>query len=455
LTSLINDFLDLSKIESGRIEWATTIVEISEIVETAVTVSEVLSEKMNLAVEVNLEPDLPTVWGDRDRFIQVMTNLISNASKFTPEGGKVEIKAVTVIDYESNTIPDMVKFSVTDNGMGIAPEDQDDIFDKFVQVGDTLTDKPKGTGLGLPICKEIVEHYGGMIWVESELGKGSTFSFTLPVAQEALPETVEEETPPDEEGELKKEEEGAGTANTILVVDDETNIRRFLSHELTMKGYHVIEAAGGQEAIEKIRKYLPDLITLDIMMPDLNGYEVTAEVRNDPATQNIPILIISVLEGKEEAFKAGANDYVTKPCSGELILRKIENLLRNPLGTILVVDDDEALVRSITYELKQRGFSTSVAHDGEEALEAVKSNPPDLIILDMMMPKMDGHEVIKQLKHQKATSDIPIIVLTGVEIDGGRVKALSMGATEYFIKSGGLSKLFETAADILSGQYTD
>ena len=452
LTRLINNFLDLSKIESGRIEWEPTIIEIPEIVEMAVTASEALSDKMNLAMEIDLEPGLPTVWGDRDRFVQVVTNLIGNATKFTPEGGRIVVKVEAVSGDRLDNIPDMVKVSVTDNGMGIDPKDQENIFDKFTQVGDTLTDKPKGTGLGLPICKEIVEHYGGMIWVESELGKGSIFSFTLPVAQETNQEETETGVLP---AAREEKEEKPMAGNTILIVDDETNIRRFLNYELSRKGYNVIEAAGGKEAIEKVREYLPDLITLDIMMPDLDGFEVAAAVREDPVTQSIPILIISVLEEKEEAFKAGANDYVTKPFSPEVVLNKIDHLLRDPHGTILVVDDDEALVKSITYELKQRGFSTSIAHDGEEALGVVKRNPPDLIILDVMMPKIDGHQVIKELKRQTSTRDIPIIVLTGVEVKEGKVKVLSMGATDYFTKSGGLSKLFETAANILAGKSTN
>jgi len=447
LTRLINDFLDLSKIESGRIEWQTTIVEMPLVIEQAVNAADALAKKMNLTVDVDLEPDLPAVWGDRDRFVQVVTNLISNATKFTPEGGNIWIKAETVEGDGSGEAHGMVEFSVTDNGRGIATEDQEAIFQKFTQIGDTLRDKPPGTGLGLAICREILEHYDGKIWVESELDKGSTFFFILPIASVAGAEEtgVEVEGPEEEEGLMVEPRIG----NTILVVDDEINIRRFLSHELSRKGYNVIEAGGGKETIEMARKYLPDLITLDVMLPDISGFDVTVTLKDDPTTRNIPILIISVLEEKEKAFRVGANDYVTKPFNGEILLQKIAALLSNPQGTILVVDDDKSLVRSITFELNQRGYTTSVAHDGEEALEVVSNSPPDLIILDIMMPKMDGHMVIKELRSKAETSEIPIIVLTGLEVDGDRIKALSLGATDYFTKSGGLGKLFETAAKIL------
>ncbi len=450
LTRLINDFLDLSKIESGRIEWQTTIIDVPEIVESAVNSSEVFFDKMNLSLTMDIPSSLPAVWGDRDRYIQVITNLLSNAAKFSPEGGEVRLVAETIQGNASGNIPDSVKISVIDKGRGIAPEDQETIFQKFTQVGDTLRDKPPGTGLGLAICKEILEHYNGNIWVESELGKGSTFSFTIPVASFTSEEKVEAE-----EREAAAESIPADPGkNRILIVDDEKNIRRFIKHELTQKGYDVIEAAGGRETIEMARRYCPDLITLDVMLPDINGYEVATELRKDPDTMNIPILIISVLDENEDDVKAGANGHITKPCSGELILERVNELLQNPMGTILVVDDDKTLVKSISYELEQRGYSTCVAHDGEEAVKIVKARQPDLIILDIMMPKMDGHQVIKMLRQREDTGEIPIIVLTGVEINGGRVKAIELGATDYLTKSGGLSELFEKASNILTGRRT-
>ncbi len=446
LTRLINDTLDLSKIESGQMHWETTLVDISDSIHAAVNNMASISSRMNLTVHVKQSSVHPKIWGDNDRFLQVMTNLLSNAVKFSQDNGEITIQSQTLEPDDERHLPRRVQVSITDNGRGIAPQDQEMIFQKFTQVGDTLRDKPPGTGLGLPICKEIIEHYGGTVSVESQLGEGSTFTFWLPVAWQD--ETVDTDITT---GDSEEEEPGETPKgqNKILIVDDEANIRRFLKHELKRLGYYVIEAANGNEAIRKVKKHAPDLITLDIILPDVNGFAVVSKLKEDPDTRNIPIIIVSILDYKQQALALGVDDFVTKPFSDEVILEKISTLLRNPKGTILVVDDDESLVRSITFELQHRGYTTYVAHDGEEAITATKDNKPDLIVLDIMMPKMDGHEVIRTLKSQPDTSDIPIIVLTGVEVAGGKVKALSLGANDFITKSGGLSKLFETAASIL------
>jgi PAS domain S-box-containing protein len=446
LTRLINDFLDLAKIESGRMQWETVEISVPEVIKTAINATRALAAKTNLKVKVTVSPNLPAATSDKDRLVQVITNLLSNAIKFTPEGGNIEVKAQTLKGDKSRKKADMVMVSVTDSGIGIAPKDHKSVFEKFKQVGDTLTDKPKGTGLGLPICKEIIEHYGGKIWVESELGKGSTFFFTLPMAQAAGVEVPEA-------GEVEEPAELAITSNKkILVVDDEANIRRFLGHELKKRGYSVIQAAGGSEAIELARKHHPDLITLDVLMDGMSGFDVTAVLKNDPDTKNIPILIVSVVEDRKRAYKLGVNDYLTKPFKIEALVDKVNHLLRDAQKKILVVDDDKNLVKSLKYQLDKRGYSTSIAHSGKLALGKVGSQLPDLILLDIMMPEMDGYEVMKALKHRPETARIPILVMTGVDIDGSRVKALSVGATDYFTKSGGFGKMFETIETILSGK---
>jgi PAS domain S-box-containing protein len=445
LTRLINDFLDLSKIESGRMQWETVELSVPEVIKTAMNATQALAAKNNLEVKVEVSPNLPTIMCDRDRLVQVVTNLLSNAIKFTPEEGKIEVKARMCERGKSGEKADMVLVSVTDSGIGIDPKDQKSIFEKFKQVGDTLTDKPKGTGLGLPICKEIIEHYGGRLWVESKLGKGSTFFFTLPLAPAAEAEATEA-------GE--REEAAIPGDKTILVVDDEANIRRFLSHELKKRGYSVIQAAGGNEAIELARKRHPSLITLDVLMGGMSGFDVTAVLKNDPDTKDIPILIVSVVEDKKRAYKLGANDYLTKPFKIETLVSKVNQLLRDAQKKILVVDDDKNLTRSLKYQLGKRGYSASVAYNGKLALEKLESHPPDLILLDIKMPGMDGYEVMKALKHKPETAQIPILVMTGFEIDGSRVKALSVGATDYFTKSGGFGKMFETIDNIL-GKKSD
>jgi CheY-like chemotaxis protein len=214
----------------------------------------------------------------------------------------------------------------------------------------------------------------------------------------------------------------------------------------------VLEAAEGKKAIELAREHHPDLITLDIMMPDISGLDVTAVLKNDLDTKDIPILIISVVEEKEKAQKLGANDFVAKPFTMKVLTEKIDRLLHDAQKTILVVDDDKSLVKSLKYRLEKRGFSIYVAYDGKGALETVKSHPPDLVLLDIVMPEMDGYEVMKALKRKPDTTKIPIVVMTGMENNDGRVKSLSVGAAEFLNKSSGFDKLLKAIESILYSQ---
>ena len=447
LTKLINDFLDLSKIEAGRMQWDDKEQSIIPIVQNAINITQAIAKEKDLTVEFNAPESLPVVLCDRDRFVQVVTNLLSNSIKFTPKGGKITIGAKAVVTDGPDENAGMVVVGVTDNGIGIAPENHKLVFEKFRQVGDTLTDKPKGTGLGLPISKEIVEHYKGNIWVESELGKGATFAFSLPVVPSSV---IKVSLPEVKEKPIEKVQKG----KLILVVDDEENIRTFLNHELMKKGYSVIEASNGKEALDLARKRRPDLITLDINMPDISGFDVTAVLKNDEETKDIPILILSVIEDENKAYKLGANDCMTKPFDNEKLVAKINKLLVGTKKTILIVDDDKSLVKSVKYHLEHRGYSTCVAYDGKQALEMIETHHPDLIVLDIIMPNMDGYEVIKNLKSNPDTANIHIVLMTGIEIDGGRVKALSVGATEYVKKSNDFGKIYEMIDNILGSKIS-
>jgi CheY-like chemotaxis protein len=203
------------------------------------------------------------------------------------------------------------------------------------------------------------------------------------------------------------------------------------------------------EALALTRERHPDLITLDIQMPDINGFDVTTLLKNDEETKDIPILILSVIEDRDKAYKLGANDCMTKPFDNEELVSRINRLLIGTKKTILVVDDDKSLVKSVKYHLEHKGYSTYVAYDGKQAMEMVASHRPDLIVLDIIMPNMDGYEVIKALKSNPETANISIVIMTGIEIDGGRVRALSIGATEYVPKSGDFNRLYEAIDNIL------
>jgi CheY-like chemotaxis protein len=278
----------------------------------------------------------------------------------------------------------------------------------------------------------IVRGHKGALRVYSTPGQGSTFKVLFPAAAGVRPIVPVRET-----GLLRGTE-------TILVVDDEVNVRLFIKHELLARGHNVIEASGGKEAVALARKHHPDLITLDIMMPDLDGFDVTAVLKTDLETKNIPILIVSVVEDMQKAYRLGANDYITKPISLESLLQKVNRLLEGSQKKLLIVDDDENIVRSLEFELRKHGFAISNARNGKEALIRIAENLPDLILLDIRMPEMDGYAVIKELKSKPDTVNIPIIIMTGIETDGERVKALSVGAADYLNKSEGFNRLYES-----------
>jgi signal transduction histidine kinase/ligand-binding sensor domain-containing protein len=289
LTTLINDVLDLAKIEAGKMEWHIENVDMSSVIDQALAATAAVFDSKKLKLKKKLTKDIPTLKGDRDKLIQVLINLLSNAAKFTDEG---EVVCSTAIKNENFII------SVTDTGMGISEEDLEKVFDKFKQVGDTLTDKPKGTGLGLPISREIIEYHGGKIWVESELGKGSTFSFSLPIAgKENAPVNLDELVAQLKKQVLQTTSHKEAHQQNILVVDDEKHIRDLLKQELSESGYVVREASNGKEAIDAVRKELPDLVILDVMMPEMNGFDVAAVLKNDPFTMDVPILDIIYCTG--------------------------------------------------------------------------------------------------------------------------------------------------------------
>ncbi|MDX1471950.1 MAG: ATP-binding protein, partial [Flavobacteriaceae bacterium] len=296
LTTLINDVLDLAKIESGKMDWNMKPVFLQDVINRAVSSTQALFDSKKLKLERNIPSDLPLVNADEDKLIQVVINLLSNAVKFTNEG-KVTI----------NAYPDkgQIIVEVQDTGIGISEDDKNKVFEKFRQAGDTLTDKPKGTGLGLPICREIIEHHGGIIWMKSKPGEGSTFFFSIP----ALGDTVPNQPMQLDRilTSLKKQIKHSASSKaksvpTILVVDDDTPIRSLLRQELGDAGYNIQEAANGKAALDMVRHSKPDLIILDVMMPEINGFDVAAVLKNDPATMDIPIIILSIVQDKERGF---------------------------------------------------------------------------------------------------------------------------------------------------------
>ena len=413
LTNLINEVLDLSKMEAGKIEWKTAKVNFSDVISHAITATTALFAHSEVKLIQEIEPDLPLVEIDRDRFIQVIINLISNASKFT-EQGSVLVKA----KYDSKARH--ILLQVIDSGIGISKEHLNSVFDKFKQVGDTLTNKPQGTGLGLSICKQIVEHHGGQIWVESELGKGSSFNFTLPVAEQpAGIETPQDQTPQDRNingllTELAKYSTPETTGSkTILVVDDEKHIRELLKQELEEAGYHVITAKDGQEAIDSAKQHKPDLITLDVMMPESNGLDVAAVLRKDSLTMHIPIIILSAKDKEAGKQLFGVDRYLTKPIKADLLLKEVGTLIQQDVSKkkVLIVDENKAAVNALTQVLNAQGCHVENVSEGTECVDKVLSYQPDMVIIDKNLA--ERHNIINTLRYEKNLTQINFIVLDG------------------------------------------
>lgn len=403
LTTLINDVLDLAKIEAGKMDWNQEDVAMLEVVERAISATTSLFEQKNLKLIRDIDPNIPMITGDTNKLIQVVINLISNAVKFTDKGS---------VTCRIKQVGNEIITSIQDTGMGIAKEDFGAVFEQFKQIGgDTLTDKPKGTGLGLPICKEIVEHSGGRIWVESEVGKGTTFSFALPFVEI---ENTSVASGPIHLNELVKQLKekmtfskfkAAGANAHILIVDDEESIRSLLRQELTEAGYLTSEASNGKEAIESIRQHRPDLIILDIMMPEINGFDVAAILKNDPQTMDIPIIILSIVQDKARGFRIGVDRYLTKPIDTAQLFEDISALLEQGKSKrkVMVVDEDSAAIRTLTEVLQTKGYHV-VESDGKELVEKAIATQPDIIILNSLLSS--NEEIVQTLRFEKGLENV-------------------------------------------------
>ena len=379
-------------------------VSIEEVIDRATAATASLFEARKLRLVREIEPDLPPVTGDQDRLIQVVINLISNAVKFTDEGS---------VTCSAHMRDGELSVSVADSGIGIASADQPKVFEKFKQVGDTLTDKPKGTGLGLPICKEIVEFHKGRIWVESEPGKGSTFSFTLPIGgPSAQLNLLPVRRSVDIEYLVKQLREKVATHQprdkSVLVVDDDPNIRSLLQQELTEAGYAVRLAEDGRKALALIREETPGLVILDVMMPEMNGFDVAAVLKNDPATMDIPIIILSIVEDKERGFRLGVDRYLTKPIDTASLFHEVDALLGQGKSRkkVMVVDEDASTIRTLTDVLETRGYQV-VESNGSDLVSRAVHSKPDIIVLSSLL---SNDEAVRALRFEKGMENVLFLI---------------------------------------------
>jgi len=411
LIRLINDILDISKIEQGSIQLRRVALDPADLCRAAAQEVSVFAEGRDINIDLYAEPGLMPISADRDRALQVLANLLSNAIKFSEPGQRVELSA----RQDSGA----VAFAVHDFGRGIAPEDHLRIFDKFHQIDSSLTRDVGGTGLGLAICKALVEEHGGKIWIESILGKGATFAFTLPLATSDAVVTLRP----------------ASDLPTVLVVDDSAPMRELIGGLLEQAGYLVVEANSGASALQLARLLQPQLITLDVMLPDLDGFDVIQVLRNDPLTRDLPVLFISGTSERARALALGGNAFITKPFTGDELIVQIRSLLAPRQRRVLVVDDDHHVRPTLARLLQRGGFQVFEAADGRTGLELIMRNPPDLVLLDIRMPDIDGYEVLRRLKLSPLHQHIPVVILTASDIgESAQQRALALGAVRYLEK---------------------
>jgi signal transduction histidine kinase/DNA-binding response OmpR family regulator/HAMP domain-containing protein len=405
LLGLINDILDVSKIEAGKMELDFETVDLREVVSGVMSTAVALVKDKPIELQRSIPDDLPTITADERRVRQVLLNLVSNAGKFTKEG---------FIRVGAWVEGDEVVLSVADSGIGISREQQERIFDPFTQTDASTTREHGGTGLGLTISRSFVQLHGGRIWVESVLGEGSTFYVALPIERpdsameggtapvigSGTPAT--ETVPEGESGEL------------ILSVDDDTGVINLYRRYLNQRGYRVFGLTDSRRVLDMARRLQPYAITLDVMMPRKDGWEVIRDLKADSSTRDIPVIICSIVSEAERGMSLGAADYLVKPIMEDDLVAALDRLDRTPgPHEILVVDDhaeDRELLRRIIES--QEGYEVIEAAGGREAIALVKDLRPRIIILDLMMPEIDGFAVLESVKSDKATRSIPIIVVT-------------------------------------------
>jgi len=418
LLDLINDILDLSKVEAGQLELQSEDFVLAEAMPEVLSTITPLAMRKQIEVESAVGDEF-VLYADRIRFKQVFYNLVSNAVKFTPPKGKIRIEAAQEAGF--------VRVSVTDTGVGISPEDQKVIFDEFRQVDVTTKGVKEGTGLGLAITRRIVERHGGKIWVESAPGKSSRFSFTLPAGKLA---SVAKQKVADSSRSGREK-------SMVLVIDDEPAARELLVNFLEPEGYQIVTANSGQAGITAAKQLRPDAITLDMLMPGKNGWETLSQLKQDPDTADIPIIIVSVVDEKKAGFALGAAEYLVKPIAKELLVSKIEKHIGPPApaGTkILVVDDEAATLGVLEQMLRSVGYDPVLATNGKQAVEKLSQFPVRAVLLDLIMPEMNGFEVIQRVKENAAWSAIPIFVLTAKDLNYQEIELLTEQTHAFFRK---------------------
>jgi PAS domain S-box-containing protein len=421
LLQLINDILDLSKIEAGQLEIRCGDFQMKDALPEVLSTIGPLAMAKNIQVRHQVETNRP-VYADRVRVKQILYNLLSNAVKFTPKDGQIRIDCVERGNF--------IYLSVTDTGIGIQAEDHQSVFEEFRQVEGSQKGANQGTGLGLAISKRLVEQQGGEIWLESQLGKGTRFSFSLPAGSNAAQTAKSAQTAIAVSAGREKP--------LVLIADDEVSARELLASYLE-PDYRVAMAGSGPEAVSKAQQLLPDAITLDVLMPGGGGFETLVALRKTPETASIPIIIVSIVDQKRVGFALGAADYLIKPIRKPLLLEAIRKHVPLPGDddqSILLVDDDPGTLELLEETLRSAGYETQSVRSGPRALEVLSSKLVSAVLLDLVMPGMDGFQVIRHLRQEPTLKELPILVMTAKSLSSDEFTLLSRDTQALLKKEG-------------------
>ncbi len=416
LLGLINQVLDLSKIEAGKLELNPESVNLAPLIDEVIGTARQLAQqnKNNLAVEAQEKLGMLTV--DPMRLRQILLNLLSNACKFTTQG-EVKLRVRKVADGRN-----WVEFAVADTGIGMTAEQQAKLFEEFTQADSSTARRYGGTGLGLAITRKLARMMGGDVTVQSEPGKGSIFSVRLPAGADTAARSATNGS-------------RAPSGECVLVVDDDATARELIAEHLKAEGFSVVTAAGGLEGLKLAKELRPIAITLDVMMPDLDGWSVLAALRQDPELAEIPVIMITILDEHRRGVALGAAGYLTKPIDRERLSRMVSRF-RAPArqARVLLVEDDGTQRERLHGWLAGEQWIVQEAANGRDALALLKDSKPDVILLDLMMPEMDGFAVVAALQKEPRWRDIPVIVITARDLDAQDRERLNSGVQSVLVK---------------------
>ena len=425
LLGLINDILDLSKVESGKMELYLEEFELEKVMSEIEATIKPLIEKNHNSLIINYDSNIGTIFADITKLRQILLNLLSNSAKFTKEGN------ITVDVVDSKSMKKGLDFIIADTGIGMSNQQVEKVFQPFTQADEKTTRKFGGTGLGLTITKMFAEMMGGDIGLTSKEGTGTTFTVTLP-------KTVTDKKATSSEG--TKENIINDSAYKVLVIDDDDNAQGMMRKFLEKQNLEVIQAKSGEDGLKLAAEHMPDAITLDVMMPEMDGWEVLTALQGNEVTKNIPVIMLTMANEPDIGYSLGATDYLTKPVNwSELSNILNKHRIDSDSQSILIVEDDETTREMLKKSLETNDFKVRSAYNGKEALEKVKSAKPGLILLDLMMPEMDGFEFAEKLRENKEWLDIPVVVITAKDLTKEDHKRLK-GNVEAIMQKGSYNK---------------